>query len=138
MIMAVYKDFTLNKSEYNKAEEIEDSTAITMAVKNILLSKPGNYPLTPDFGMDIGKYQFDLLDDQTISNIKTELSRQISKYIPSLENVFIDVEKVDSSITGVAGGIGISISSSMNGTKTTDNYLVYSKDSNVYVVNETY
>lgn len=136
--MSVFKDYTFNVSEYGSAEELSDSNAITMAVRNILLTRPGNYPMDPNFGMDIGKYQFDLLDDQTISEIKTELSKQISEYIPSLENVFVDVQKVASDAAGVPGGIGISISSTINGTKTTDNYLVYSKSGTVHVVNETY
>ena len=47
------KDFTLNLGKYNKLEEVDEKNAFVLAVRNILLSKPGNFPLTPNLGMDI-------------------------------------------------------------------------------------
>lgn len=93
--MATYKDFRFKKSEYEKAEEYEDTDAIILAIKNILLSKPGNYPLTPSFGMNVKKYQFDLLDNQTISNIQSELNKNIAQYIPELQGVTAEVRKIE-------------------------------------------
>ena len=135
--MTNYTDFTFNIGEYGTTEVVTDSKAITLAIRNILLSRPGNYPFDPSFGMNIEKYQFELLDSTTINSIKTELTKQIAKYIPNLENVFVSVEKIDDSTT-MSGIIGISVSSSLNGEDSTSNFLVYNKEGTLNIVNETY
>ena len=63
------KDFTLNLGKYNKLEEVDEKNAFVLAVRNILLSKPGNFPLTPNLGMDIEQYLFEPADEYTLNKI---------------------------------------------------------------------
>ena len=90
-----FKDFSFSKGEYGKAAEYYDDDAIILAIRNILLSKPGNYPMTPSLGMNIKKYKFELLDNNTINSIQTELNRNIATYIPDLKNIRAEVRKVE-------------------------------------------
>jgi hypothetical protein len=137
--MAQYTDYSFNYSVFNKAAEFFDSNALILAIRNILFSKPGNYPFTPSFGMDIEKYQFDLLDNTQIEIIRSELLGQISKFIPSLENVFVDVRKVEDDINVISpqqGVIGIIVSSDLNSQPLTTSFLVYKDDGRVNILNE--
>jgi len=51
--MADYTDFEFELGDYGKAVEYNDENAIILAVRNILLSKPGNFPFNPSIGMNI-------------------------------------------------------------------------------------
>jgi len=139
-----FKDFTFNLGKYNKMEEYTDAPVFVLAVRNILLSKPGNYPLTPSLGMDIEQYMFELADEETASRIKSELDKQISMYIDEAENVNVNVEVLEDENIDTHGQtnlryiLGISVSASVNGDNISTNFLLY-QDSNVLnVYNETY
>ena len=132
--MAEYIDFQLKKGEYVKASEYYDEDAIILAIRNILLSRPGNFPFNPSIGMNIKKYQFDLLDDQTVADIQSELDRQIAKYIPSLGNVSVQVVKVEDD-NGLPY-LGIAIGANMNGEKITSNFILGQEGQTVKVFNE--
>jgi hypothetical protein len=138
--MAEYRDFTFNYSVENKATEYVDANALILNIKNILFSKPGNYPFNPSFGMDIEKYQFDLLDANQIDLIKSELLGQISKFMPNLENVFVDIQKVDDDIGALAsaqqGMLGIIVSSDLNTQPLTTSFLLYKEDNKLNILNE--
>ena len=133
--MAEYTDFQLTKGEYVKASEYYDEDAIILAIRNILLSRPGNFPFNPSIGMNIKKYQFELLDEQTLADIRSELDRQIAQYIPSLGNVSLYVTKVEAD-NGLPY-LGISIGANMNGEKVTSNFIVGQDGDTVKVFNET-
>lgn len=133
--MARYRDFSFELGDYGKAMEHEDASAIVLAIRNILLTRKGNFPFTPSFGMDIEKYMFDVADEQTAFEVKTELSEQIAKYIPSLSNVFVDVSIVKDQ-TG-KGLLGIAISSDLGSTTVQTNFLLYEEDDILKIVNET-
>ena len=130
----LYKDWTFDMSNYGKLEEYYDNNAIVLAIRNIILSKPGNFPETPSLGMNIEKYQFDFLDDQTITNIKNELSYQISKYIPSLTGVSIFIDRIDEDNTSY---LCISVQASSDGNNLTANFLIM-KDEEVKIYNEVF
>ena len=59
----------------------EDMEALAQTIRNIILVEKGTYPNTPDFGVGINNYLFEILDSITISEISTEIQRQIAKYI---------------------------------------------------------
>lgn len=134
--MSTYKDFTFEKSNYKKMAEYTDSDAMILSIRNILLSRPGNFPFNPSIGMDIGKYQFDLLDNQTINDIKTELNRQIAAYMPDLQNIQIFVQRVD----GKNGEsfLGIAITATKNGNIINNSFLLNKDRDNVEIFNETF
>lgn len=110
--------------ENNSSVVYTDAEAIVIAIKNILLTSPGNYPEHPSYGMDISKYQFEVLDDQTITDIEAELYEQINKYIPSTSGTEINIVKLDMDDGDDYNGIGISVSTVVNGDISTYNFLV--------------
>jgi len=134
--MAKYKDFQFIESQYSKAQEYTNSNAIILAIKNILLSKPGNFPLSPTIGMNIKQYQFELLDTQTISDIQSELNRQIALYIPDIESVNAEVKKVEAD--NGTSYLCISLYANINGENLTSNFILDQSGDEVNVFNETY
>jgi len=134
--MASYKDFIFTVGDYGKLTEVTtESNVIVLAIKNILLSRPGNFPSYPSLGINIKKYKFELLDDQEISNLKTELSEQISAYIPNLNSVNLSVEKLERDNKYY---LGITLSAFSDGESITSNFLVATEDTLVTVYNETH
>lgn len=138
--MATYRDFTFDQGQYGRAAEYTDASAIILAIRNILLTRKGNFPFNPSFGMDIERYQFDLLDDVQVAEIKNELFRQISTYMPSFQNVVVDVRKV-TDVEGVdADGremLGITVSSKSGQNATTTTFLLFRKNGTLSIINET-
>ena len=132
-----YKDWTFNSGNYGDMDSYKDANAIVLAIKNIILAKPGNFPLTPGLGINIEKYQFDLLDDQTLNNIKQELNYQITKYVQSLENVDIFVHKIPNEETGETY-IGISISNNSSENGLTANFLILREEEEIKIYNEIF
>lgn len=128
-----YKDFSFNTSDYGRCEEYTGTNAIILAIKNILLSRPGNFPLTPNLGMDIGKYQFSLLDEHTISAIKTDLLQQINTYIPTISSLNVVVDKVEDN----ENAIGIYISAMDNGEQVESNFVLLQDHEIINIFNET-
>lgn len=114
--MADYLDYDFRLNEYGGMQTYTGKNAIVMAIRNILLTKPGNFPMTPGMGLDISKYMQEPADDITLSRIKSELSSQIAKYVPSVDSVTVSVTLVDKEFTDSNGDsetepvIGISVS----------------------------
>lgn len=129
--MADYTDFELSLGAYGKTTEYTDENAIILAIRNILLSRPGNFPFNPSIGMNIKKYQFDILDSQTIKDIQSELNREIATYIPNLGGVEVYVNKIDS--TDGIGYLGISVGANLNGEKITSTFIL-GQDENTHEV----
>ena len=139
-----FKDFQLNSGNYNRMNEVEGASAFVLGVRNILLSKPGNFPLTPSLGMDIEQYLFEIADDITLNSIKTELTNQISKYISNATNVNVQVqlvhddENINESSSIFRYILGISVSALVDGQATKTNFLLYKDHDLLNVYNETY
>jgi phage baseplate assembly protein W len=139
--MAQYRDFTFDQGIYGRAAEYTDTSAFILAIRNILLSRPGNYPFNPSFGMNIQKYQFDLLDDIQLNEIKSELNRQIARYLPSFQDVQVDVRKIDN-VDGVDADnremVGISVISKVGAETLASSFLLYKRNGTLNIINETH
>lgn len=139
--MAKYRDFMMKQSNFIKAEEYTDTSAIILAIRNILLSRNGNFPFTPAFGMNIQKYQFDLLDDVQVETIKSELARHISEYIPDISSVNVSVDIVNDEDGIVNEGknmLGITIVSKVNSESMTIPFLLSEVSGELTILNETH
>jgi phage baseplate assembly protein W len=133
--MAKYREVTFNEGVYGRAAEHTDSSAIVLAIRDILLSRRGNYPFNPTFGMNIQKYQFELLDATQLSVIKSELNNHIAEFLPAFQNVEIDVRKVIDNEGREM--LGIAVSSRINGETTTTSFVLYEQNGSLEIVNET-
>lgn len=141
--MARYRDFIFKQGQYTRAEEFTDTSAIILAIRNILLARQGNYPFNPSFsfynGESIEQFQFDLLDQEQIDQIKSILASRISEYIPDLSDIAISVEIVNDESGVVNDGrnmLGISISSKLNASPLVLNFLLYEINGELTIINE--
>ena len=132
----MYADIMFVVGENNRAEVYYDASAVVLAIKNILLSRPGNFPETPSLGMHIQKYQFETLDDETLTDIETELSMQINKYVQSANNVSVNIVKIIKDEDNPYNGIGISVSTIINGSDAVCNFMVLQDHEDVAVAVE--
>ena len=137
--MATYRDYSFNHGNFSKAEEVTDASAVVLAIKNIILSRPGNFPFTPSLGIDIEKYAFELGDEKTLEQIKSDISEQIGRFLPSLENVYVNVILVDDTNDNLPKGrkiLGISVRSSLNDESVEANFLLYNDYDGLHIYNE--
>lgn len=133
-----YKDFSFEMDDFGKAKEYSGTNAFILAIRNILLSRPGNYPFTPDLGLDISQYEFEFCDDATLSDIKSKMLQQINKFIPSIDDIALTVDKIETQVKGkTIVALGISVSVVKDGENITSNFLVTKENEVVEVYNET-
>ena len=70
---------------------VKNDNAIKQAVKNFILTVPGEKPLQPEIGSRISELLFEPLDPFTSDSIKQEVINTISQYEPRVRivNVFV-------------------------------------------------
>lgn len=114
---------TMNsKVEYNKQElcfdfsdfetqkSYEEEYALSRLLINLLLLIPGTYPNNPNMGVNIGKYEFELVTGQELAQIKDDIQTQINLYIPNSQVREIVVELVTDDLSGTKYlGVGFGI-----------------------------
>ena len=133
--MAKYLDYQLEKSDYDSAKEYKDGDALVLAIRNLLLSRPGNFPFHPSVGVNIKKYQFEFLDDTEVRTIQKEIDRAISECIPNIDAVSTIVRKIEKDNHVY---LAISINSTLNGTDSTANFLLTQEHDDIKIFNEIY
>lgn len=141
--MAKFTDFTFNMGSHGKMEEFTDSSAIVLAIRNLLLTRPGNYPSWPDMGINLEKYTFDFLDAITIAELKSEISTNIEKYLPPISNIIVDVRSLECNDKMLNSGmcmkgqniLGIHISGSFMSEEFGMDVL-YNKETDLLIVDE--
>lgn len=134
--MAKYVDFQLEKDEYDSSRQHDDSDALILAIRNILLSRPGNFPFNPSIGVNIRKYQFELIDNTQIASIQKEIDRAIGECIPDINSVSTIVRRIDDE--DGKPYLAISINSSLNGNEKTANFLLRQDGNDVKIFNEIF
>lgn len=133
--MAKFLDYQFEKSDYDSAKEYKDADALVLAIRNILLSRPGNFPFHPSVGVNIKKYQFEFLDETEVRNIQKEIDRAISECIPNIDAVSTIVRKIERDGKVY---LAISINSSLNGNESTANFLLTQDHKDIKIFNEIY
>ena len=83
------KEVSLSVNNFNKEIFWEDREAISMIIKNIILTKPGTYPNNPDFGVGIEDYIFDFSTDNNLADIQFAINSQFEKWIKLPENIYL-------------------------------------------------
>ena len=131
-----YKDIDFVMNEYGKLKEYTGANAAVLAIRNIILTKKGNFPLSPSLGLDIENYQFDFLDQTTVNQLKADLLSQINTFVPSLENVSVQVEIVEGNDEYPGNAIGIMVSAIGENEKLNASFLVTHDNENVNVFSE--
>lgn len=74
-----------------KSSVYEDD--IAESIRIILMTKKGERMMRPDFGCNIYKYMFDILDVTTIRQIELEIEDSIRKWEYRVDNLQVEVEE---------------------------------------------
>ena len=88
--------FTLENEE-GLFLDVNNSVAdcIKSQLLHLLFTPKGQKLRDPEFGTDLIKYIFNPSDSETFNGIKTEITSQVSKYIPSIEFRDITLHKTE-------------------------------------------
>ena len=71
---------------------LKNENAIARAVRNIVLTTPGEKFFDPDFGSSIGEILFENVDEITAVSIRDEIRSSLTNYEPRVELIDVEVE----------------------------------------------
>ena len=71
---------------------LKNENAIARAVRNIVLTTPGEKLFDPDFGSSVGEILFENVDDITAVSIKDEIRSSLTNYEPRVELIDVEVD----------------------------------------------
>ena len=71
---------------------LKNENAIARAVRNIVLTTPGEKFFDPDFGSSVGEILFENVDDITAVSIRDEIRSSLTNYEPRVELIDVEVE----------------------------------------------
>jgi phage baseplate assembly protein W len=94
-----------------------DTKAIKADLLHLILTNKGERLYLPDFGTNLRKYLFNQYDGITESEIKTEISEAIKKYIPNLKVNSITFEEAPQSQYGAVVRLDYTITEDVFETK---------------------
>ena len=94
-----------------------DTKAIKADLLHLILTNKGERLYLPDFGTNLRKYLFDPYDGITESEIKSEISEAIKKYIPNLKVDSITFEEASQSQYGAVVKLEYTITEDVFETK---------------------
>ena len=71
---------------------LKNENAIARAVRNIVLTTPGEKLFDPDFGSNIGEILFENVDEITAVSIEDEIKSSLKNYEPRVELIDVNVD----------------------------------------------
>ena len=71
---------------------LKNENAIARAVRNIVLTTPGEKLFDPDFGSSVSEILFENVDDITAVSIRDEIRSSLTNYEPRVELIDVEVE----------------------------------------------
>ena len=87
-------EFTLDSDDYEGILAESGVLAYARLLVNLLFLKPGTYPNSPDMGVNINKYSFELMDDELTSQLEDDIRNQINTYLPNNLSYSIKTEMI--------------------------------------------
>ena len=72
--------------------DLKNENAIARAVRNIVLTSPGEKFFDPDFGSSVSEILFENVDDITAVSIRDEIRSSLSNYEPRVELIDVNVD----------------------------------------------
>lgn len=79
-----------NEDTFKMNDSIEQQ--ISFYLKNLILTSPGENISDPNYGVGLRRFLFEQNIDSSISRIKNEIFSQISKYLPYLSPVEVEID----------------------------------------------
>ena len=71
---------------------LKNENAIARAVRNIVLTTPGEKLFDPDFGSSVSEILFENVDDITAVSIQEEIRSCLNNYEPRVDLINVDVD----------------------------------------------
>ena len=71
---------------------LKNENAIARAVRNIVLTSPGEKLFDPDFGSSVSEILFENVDDITAVSIQDEIRNCLNNYEPRVDLINVDVD----------------------------------------------
>ena len=71
---------------------LKNENAIARAVRNIVLTTPGEKLFDPDFGSSVSEILFENVDDITAGSIQDEIRNCLNNYEPRVDLINVDVD----------------------------------------------
>ena len=71
---------------------LKNENAIARAVRNIVLTTPGEKLFDPDFGSSVSEILFENVDDITAVSIRDEIRSSLRNYEPRVELIDVNVD----------------------------------------------
>lgn len=129
------KDITLALSDTDDSTAtLESANAVAIAIRNILLSREGNFVNFPELNADITSLLFDQISEDDISRIKADINKELTKRIPSLSGLVLDVQRLKVDNPNVDGSVALGISILKQDTEDNFEMLIYKNNGNVQVI----
>lgn len=109
--MAIKDISFFNSNVEDNTITFEGTDAISIAIRNILLSETGVFVNDPSLNLDVSNILFDQIGDDDISSLKNTIYSELVKKIPNLSGIVLDVKKlkIDNDKVDGSTAIGISI-----------------------------
>lgn len=75
-----YKDV----NNYNPTQKptISDVEAVSQSIVDLLMTRPGERPFVPDYGVDLDASLFELMDEGTALQLLNEITDKVRRYEP--------------------------------------------------------
>lgn len=86
-------DPTFSVNNFNKLKNLSELQTTVSNILMLLYGKPGFFPSIPSIGMDIKKYLYMFSDEINTNEIKNELIRQCSEFVPEVNSGEFNVYK---------------------------------------------
>jgi len=129
------KDITLFSSDKEDSTYTAlGSSAVAIAIRNILLSEEGVFVNFPELNVDISNILFDQIGDNDIYQLKNTLYKEIVKKIPNLSGVILDVKKIEVDGAKVDGSTAIGISILQQSSNDSYDLVVFKREGNIFVI----
>jgi phage baseplate assembly protein W len=93
---AVYKDLPLDLTIHpvtGDVRPVTDAVAVKRALKNLLLTQPGERPFNPKFGSDITSKLFNTIDVYNKRALEDQIYNTIIKFEPRVQVLKIEVDE---------------------------------------------
>jgi phage baseplate assembly protein W len=91
-------ELLLAKSVYNTTAMRENLEALAQTIQNILIVETGTYPNQPELGVGIENYQFEFLDNITLTELKEKIDNNLKKFIPTYLTIDFDVDLIKNNV----------------------------------------
>lgn len=84
------QEITFDLGNFNTLDTKDDVYGLVRVIENLLFMKPGTFPDAPNMGIHMEQYMHNILNIETIENIKTNIQQQSNDYIGN--NVITEIE----------------------------------------------